>query len=137
MWLCLMISNHAPREQNDQTHNISHLPMLLEFASCKVKQLLSSRRWRLCQPLMLGRGDSERSKNLDRTQHTVHSANNVSPQRQDPAPLQELQQLVVRKKKKVCPDLWRFRKEKVPTCSSVSGGPFLPRSDDLAGAIVA
>lgn len=65
--------------------------MLLEFTSCKVKQLLSSRGRCLCQSLMLGRGNSERPKNIDQA-HTVDSAYNISPQRQHFASLQELQQ---------------------------------------------
>jgi len=79
------------------------MTMLLELASCEVKKLLSSRRRRLYQPLMLGLRNSERSKNLDQA-HTVDSAYNVSPQRQHSASLQELQHVV---RKEACPDLWR------------------------------
>jgi len=87
--------------ENNQTHKISHFAMLLEFTSRKVKQLLSSRGRCLCQSLGLGRGSSERPKNLNRA-HTVDSAHNVSPQRQNPASLQELRQ---HRQKKACPDL--------------------------------
>jgi hypothetical protein len=79
--------------------------MLLELASRKVKQLLSSRGRCLCQSLMLGRGDSdsERSKNLNKAR-TVDSAYNISPQRQNPASLQELQNTLL---EKACPNFWR------------------------------
>jgi hypothetical protein len=103
MWPCLMVSSHAPREQNNPTHNVSHFTMLLKFTPRKVNQLLSSRRRCFCHPLMLGRGNFERSKNLDQA-HTVNSAYNISPQRQNSASLQELQTPL---SEKACPDLWR------------------------------
>jgi hypothetical protein len=90
-------------EQNVQTHNVSHFTVLLKFTSCKVKQLLSSRGRCLCQSLMLGGGNSERSKNLDKAR-TVDGAYNISPQRQNSASLQELQ---ITSSEKACPDLWR------------------------------
>jgi hypothetical protein len=103
MWPCLMVSSWAPRKRIDQTHNVSHFTMLLELASRKVKQLLSSRGRCLYQSLMLGRGNSQRPKNLDKAR-TVDSAYNISPQRQNPASLQELQNTLL---EKACPNFWR------------------------------
>jgi hypothetical protein len=103
MWPCLMVSSWAPRKRIDQTHNVSHFPMLLELASRKVKQLLSSRGRCLYQSLRLGRGNSQRPKNLDKAR-TVDSAYNISPQRQNPASLQELQNTLL---EKACPNFWR------------------------------